>query len=73
MYRSSINKQVFTPINRELVLIPISIVSNGPKIIDLTHGTAQLHPGSYYILRSDILVGPTADFLVVGETLPGST
>lgn len=73
MYRSSINKQVFTPIDCELVLVPISVASNVPEIIDLTHGTTPLNPGYYYILHSDILISPTADFLVVGEKFPGST
>lgn len=70
MYRSSINKMVST--FRESVLIPISVLSGVPQIIDLTHGIERLLPGYYYVLRSDILVGPEADFLVVKER-PGES
>lgn len=65
MYRSSINKIVST--FRETILIPISVVSGMPQIIDLAHGIQRLLPGYYYVLRSDILVGPQADFLVLKE------
>lgn len=67
MYRSSINKLVSA--FREPALIPISAVAGLPQIIDLTHGNQRLLPGYYYVLRSDIYVGPEADFLVVKEKL----
>jgi hypothetical protein len=57
---------------RETTLIPISAVSGLPQIVDLTHGKQRLLPGYYYILRSDIYVGPEADFLVVKERPEGS-
>jgi hypothetical protein len=67
MYRSAINKQVST--FRETVLVPVRVLSDVdvPQIIDLTHGCQSLLPGYYYILRSDIYVGPEADFLVIKE------
>lgn len=65
MYRSAINKQVST--FRETILIPIRVLSGIPQIIDLTHGIQSLLPGYYYVLRSDIYVGPEVDFLVIKE------
>lgn len=52
---------------RESTLVPISVVGGVPQIIDLTHGIQPLLVGYYYVLRSDIHVGPEADFLVVEE------
>lgn len=49
---------------KESILIPISILSGAPEIIDLTHGIERLLPGYYYVLRTDIHVGPEADVLV---------
>jgi hypothetical protein len=65
MYRSSINKIVST--FHETILIPISVVTGVPQIIDLAHGVQRLLPGYYYVLRSDIMVGPQADFLILKE------
>lgn len=60
------NKEVST--FRETLLIPIRVLSDKPpRIIDLAHGIQELLPGYYYILHSDLYVGPVMDFLVVKE------
>lgn len=67
MFRSSMNKIVGALPDSETILIPISVGSHMPEIIDLAHGNQTLRPGYYYVLRSDIMVGPHADFIVVKQ------
>lgn len=69
MYRSSININKKVSTFGETILIPICAVSGLPQIIDLAHGVQRLLPRYFYVLRSDILVGPEADFIVVREKL----
>lgn len=70
MHRCTILKMVST--FRETILIPIRTVpirtvSGFPEIVDFTHGDQRLLPGYYYVLRSDVHVGPDAEYLEVKE------
>ncbi|KAJ5110869.1 hypothetical protein N7532_001404 [Penicillium argentinense] len=69
MFRGSITKLVSA--YQETYVIPIQVVSDTPRIINLRGGAPHnLLVGYYHILHTDVYISREADFLVVGEGPP---
>lgn len=69
MYRRSVIRLI--PVDWESYAIPINVIADIPKIQDLSGNIETLLVGYYFILSTDVIIYPEADYLVVERELEG--